>query len=185
MPPKHSVDVPASKSNLAGLPSFQSSGRLPPGVYDFTLDGLAALTCFNPHRRKMWKQLINFLVLPSLVNDFSYAYVGGGFLSTNSHPDDIDLVLQTKRPYGPESFAVLSRFFATGLGQIQAVYGIHLHFWIENAPQGVCDFRIFFQYERPKAIKPSVDPACGVAKLDLTAPDLLESLRSYLRDEQS
>jgi len=161
----------------------QESPLLAAGLHDVTVEGLAALVCFNETRRKMWARLASFLLLPASSERFAYAYLGGGFLSRKPNPHDIDVVLQTAMPYGPEAFEAISTFFVTGLRQIEEVYGVHLHFWMENAPDGVVDFRTFFQYERTDSNQVELDLAKGVARVDLRAPGNLASLRSYADSE--
>jgi hypothetical protein len=50
---------------------------------------------------------------------------------------------------------------------------------LEGAPEAICDFRVFFQYARPERPVMTFDPARGVAKLDLTAPESLLSLQRF------
>jgi len=164
------------------LHSFASTGYLPPGVHDCSLESLAAIVCFNEHRRKLWAQLANFLLWPSFSNDFAYAYIGGGYVSIKPIPRDVDLVLETELPYGPESFSAIAPFFVTGLDQIEDLFGVHLHFWMENAPTGFRDFRTFFQYQRPRSLQ-NFDPARGIVRLDLRDPRILSDLRRYVKNE--
>jgi len=148
-----------------------------------TLKQLAEVTQINTHRRKMWMQLISFLAIPVLSNKFSYAYFGGGFVSNKPHPGDIDVVLETEDAYGPEAFAAVSRFFVIGLEQIEALYGVDLHFWMRDAPEGLSDYRNFFQYDKRSKKVSVLSPTRGIVRLDLREPELLCQLRCYLRDE--
>ena len=157
--------------------NHREASLLAAGLHDFTVKELASLVCFNEVRKKMWTRLATFLVLPASSACFAYAYIGGGFLSRKSTPHDVDVVLQTVLPYGPEAFLAISTFFVTGFERIKEDYGVHLHFWMEDAPPGVIDFRTFFQYERSKL--PEMDPAKGVARVDLREQGNLSSLRLY------
>src|ERR1700693_1492020 len=103
------------ESDVAPLPAFDSSGSLPLGIHDCTLDDLAVATGFNDHRRKMWLQLASFLAWPILIKQFSYAYFGGGFVSNAAAPSDIDVILETAKPFGPDALLAVSRFFAFGI----------------------------------------------------------------------
>ena len=107
------------------------------------------LVATNRHRHKLWRKLMGFLAWPILTRKFSYVFISGGYLSLHETPDDIDIVLQTREPFGPHAFKALEPFFSIGLESIHEVYSVHLHFWMENAPPGMTDFRSFFQYARP------------------------------------
>lgn len=157
--------------------TFETTGRLAPGIHGATFEALRRLTCFNHRRMQMWGKLVAFLTLPSLKNDFAFAYFGGGFLSTKPEPADIDLVLQTADPYGADAFTAISRLFVIGLNEIETVYGIHLHFWMPDAPDGFCDFRAFFQYERDRQSTVKLDPTQGVARLSLLSLEIRDHER--------
>ncbi len=123
----------------------------------------------------MWNRFIAFLGWPIMTGNFSYAYLGGGYPTDSARPKDIDLILQSSEPYGPAAFLALERFFRVGLDTIEETYGIHLHFWLENAPPGVCDFKAFFQYCRPeKAHDPDKQ---GLIRISLLDPNI----RSHYR----
>jgi hypothetical protein len=179
IPPKNQSEGEAvSEGSLMAKKGIHpESPLLAAGLHDFTIEELASLVCFNEKRKKMWARLAAFLLMPASSDCFAYAYIGGGFLSRKSDPQDADLVLQTVLPYGSEAFEAISTFFVTGLRQIEEVYGVHLHFWMEKAPSGVTDFRTFFQYERSEL--PELDPAKGVARIDMREPRNLASLRGY------
>jgi hypothetical protein len=160
---------------------FAPDGCFPPGIHDCTLDELRPLVFTNPYRQAMWYRLVSFLIWPVLVPRFSYAYIGGGFLSTKPEPKDVDVILQTKEAYGPESFATVERFFMVGLETIREIYSVDLHFWMEGAPGSLADYRAFFQYERPQ--KEGGDlfgPSRGVARISLTDLSVREQLRRQL-----
>jgi hypothetical protein len=161
----------------AALPLTQT-GRLVAGVHTYTLAELRPLVATTPYRRMMWSRFMAFLGLPILLGNFSYAYMGGGYPTETARPHDIDLVLQTREAYGPEAFHALERFFIFGLENIQEVYGIHLHFWMENAPPGICDFRAFFQYARPR-LSHEFDQQ-GLVRIALLAPDIREQYQRLL-----
>jgi PAS domain S-box-containing protein len=133
----------------------------------------------------MWLQLASFLVDPVIKRRFSAAYVGGGFVSTTPHPSDIDLVLETASPYGPESFEAVAPFFVTGLDKIEMIYGVHLQFWMPGAPSGLTDYLTFFQYDRPAKYTPVLNRSRGIVRLDLTAAGTLNLLRRYIRGENT
>jgi PAS domain S-box-containing protein len=167
------------------LPDFDASGHLPVGIHSSTLQGLYRIVRFNEHRRKMWLQLSSFLVEPVLKHKFTAVYVGGGFISTKPDPSDIDLVLETASPYGPEAFESVAPFFVTGLDKIEMIYGVHLQFWMRGAPSGLSDYRTFFQYDRPSNFTHVLNRSRGIVRIDLTEPGTLNRLRRYIRGENT
>jgi len=163
------------------LPGFSEDGHLLPGVYDLTLDQLRLIVCTNPYRSALWSRLMSFLSWPILNQHFSYAYIGGGFVSNDPHPRDIDVILQTREPYGPASFAVLSRFFLTGLDRILQMYSVHLHFWMEHSPAGLSDYLSFFQYAPPA--HRTYAPNCqkrGIVRIDLQDPEIISKFQEAI-----
>ena len=151
------------------------------GVHDLTLDELRPLVCTNFHRQAMWFRLVSFLVWPVLVPRFSYVYVGGGFMTDAPEPRDIDVIMETADPYGPEAFAVVERFFLAGLDNIRDIYTVDVHFWMEGAPQSLADYRTFFQYNRPENRKePLFGPAKGLARINIHAPDIKDQMKKHL-----
>ena len=167
------------------LPDFDASGHLPVGIHTSTLPALYRIVRFNEHRRKMWLQLSSFLIEPVIKHKFTAVYIGGGFVSTKAHPSDIDVVLETASPYGPEAFEAVAPFFVTGLDKIEMIYGVHLQFWMRGAPSGLSDYRTFFQYDRPSNFTPVLNRSRGVVRVDLTEADTLNRLRRYIRGENT
>jgi hypothetical protein len=108
----------------------------------------------NPLRRELWSRFQEFLNQAVATGFFSQAYIDGGFITNKPAPQDIDLILQTKAPYGPDAFRAMEPFFAQGLDKIHEKYSVHLHFWCEGFPGGLSDFRRFFQYLRPQDAAP-------------------------------
>jgi hypothetical protein len=176
------VKVQAGKAALVTM--LIESGALSPGFHDCTLAETKRLVATNPQREKMWQNLISFISWPILTRKFSYLFISGGYLSLNEKPDDIDIVLQTREPFGPGSFKVLEPYFSVGLETILRVYSVHLHFWMENAPPGMADFRSFFQYVRPeKNHSISNFPQKGVIRIPLLVSDILEQLQEQMETE--
>ena len=167
------------------LPDFDATGHFPIGIHSSTLSGLYKVVRFNEHRRKMWLQLSSFLIEPVLRHRFTAAYIGGGFVSNKPDPSDIDLVLETANSYGPEAFEAVAPFFVTGLDKIEMIYGVHLQFWMRNAPSGLSDYRTFFQYDRPRNFTHILNRSRGIVRIDLTARDIINRLRRYIRGENT
>jgi len=172
-------------SSVDVLPDFDASGHLPVGIHAGTLPSLYRIVRFTEHRRKMWLQLSSFLIEPVIKHKFAAVYVGGGFISTRPDPSDIDLVLETADPYGPEAFEAVAPFFVTGLDKIEMIYGVHLQFWMRGAPSGLSDYRTFFQYDRPSNFTPVLNRSRGVVRVDLTEAGTLNRLRRYIRGENT
>jgi hypothetical protein len=138
----------------APLPPFNYHGCLPEGVHETTLEKLRERLVFNRRRTELWERLGLFLDWAVATGKFSHAYIDGGFITDKASPEDIDVILQTSDPYGPEAFRAMEPFFAEGLDTIVTKYSVHLHFWCEGFPGGLNDFRRFFQYLRPQDAAP-------------------------------
>ena len=152
------------------LPPFTHHGYLPEGVHPSTLDELHRRLVTNPPRAVLWKRLEQFLQWAVATADFSHAYIAGGFITDKPQPEDIDVILQTRAPYGVEAFAAMEPFFAAGMDVIYANYSVHLHFWCEGFPGGLSDFRRFFQYVRPQEAVPlglKEGAKRGIARIEL------------------
>jgi hypothetical protein len=136
------------------LPKFNFHGLLPEGVHDCSLEDLPERIVTNPQRELLWKNLQAFLEWVRAMDQFSFAYIDGGFITDKIFPEDIDVILQTRVAYGPNAFLAMEPFFAEGFDKIFDKYSVHLHFWCEGFPGGVSDFRRFFQYLRPQDAAP-------------------------------
>jgi hypothetical protein len=136
------------------LPPLNYHGCLPEGVHDCTLDELKERFAINPMRVELCERLQEFLRWALSTAEFSHAYIDGGFITNKARPEDVDVILQTRAPYGPEAFCAMEPFFAEGLDTIFEKYSVHLHFWCEGFPGGLNDFRRFFQYLRPQDAAP-------------------------------
>jgi len=132
------------------LPSFDARGHLPEGIHDASLDEVHKRFVTNSKRAELWERLQEFLKWVVLTNKFSYVYIDGGFTTAKEVPTDIDIILQTQSDYGPEAFRAMMPFFEMGIVKIYQTYSIHLHFWCEGFPNGMSDFRLFFQYFSPE-----------------------------------
>ena len=140
--------------NPPPLPPFTYHGYLPEGVHDTTVEELRERFVFNETRRALWDKLRPFHEWVLTTGAFSYAYIDGGFITNKAQPQDIDVILQTRAPYGAAAFAAMEPFFSRGMDGIYNEYAVHLHFWCEGFPGGLSDFRRFFQYLRPQDAAP-------------------------------
>jgi hypothetical protein len=136
------------------LPPFNYHGYLPEGVHDTTFEQLRQRLVSNPKREMLWERLQEFLRWAADTGSFSHVYIDGGFITNKSQPEDIDVILQTRVPYGTPAFTAMEPFFAEGIDAIYSKYSVHLHFWCEGFPGGLSDFRRFFQYLRPQDAAP-------------------------------
>jgi hypothetical protein len=147
---------------------------------DCSLAQLRSRVVTNAHRRDMWSKLISFLALPILSGKFSLLYVNGGFVTAKEFPGDIDIILQTREPYGPAAFRALEPFFAIGLETILETFTVHLHFWMHGAPSGVVDFRSFFSHARRGHFHSALPADRRLYRISLERPAILEDLRREL-----
>jgi hypothetical protein len=136
------------------IPPFNYHGFLPEGIHKATLVEMGERFATNPNREILHKKLQNFLHWAVTTGQFSRAYVNGGFITSKSDPEDVDVILETRAHYGPAAFTAMEPFFAQGIDSIYEIYSVHLHFWCEGFPGGMSDFRRFFQYLRPQDAAP-------------------------------
>lgn len=132
------------------LPLLDGHGHLPEGIHDTSLAEIQQRFVTNPVRAELWRRLQDFLQWVISTEQFSHAYIDGGFTTDKESPTDIDVILQTRAGYGPEAFRAMMPFFEMGVNAIHQKYSIHLHFWSEGFPEGMADFRLFFQYLPPQ-----------------------------------
>lgn len=155
------------------LPPLLDTGWLPSGVHDAEWEEIDELFGATPRRRKMLARLLAFLHWANREAQFNHAYLGGGFISQKPTPGDIDLVLETRAPYGPDSLNAMAPLMRHGFDRIFDQYGVHLHFWAEGFPAGIHDFRRFFQYVSPREAGADHDlrgAVKGIVKLPLLQP---------------
>jgi hypothetical protein len=153
------------------LLQFEETGYLKPGVHDCAWDMLRKLTFTNSYREGLGGKLLKFLRWPLRMGQFPQVYIGGGFVSDSPSPQDIDLVLETRHPFGAEAFGAMEPFFSKGLDNILRTYSVDLHFWVEGGPASLADFRSFFQYQRaPKGDRFDIQMR-GIVRLALNFED--------------
>jgi hypothetical protein len=151
--------------------AFTSQGFLLPGIHTATFGEAEQLLAFNASRRAQWLQLERFIEWVRSSNHFACIYLDGGFVSRKQKPEDIDCILQSRAPYGTSALESMIPYFSYGLDRILREYSVHLHFWAEGFPGGVQDFRMFFQYVRPReAAESSLTPheRKGILRLNLS-----------------
>lgn len=149
------------------IPPFDAHGVLPPGVHACTLDEIAAMLCFNPHRRELLGGLRAFISDRLLPDGLRFPlYVDGSFVRSKALPDDIDVVLDLMHGAGDRALkaALLLRFRND---ELKRVY--HVDFWFRH-PEFQNDLAAFFQYLGDKAaaelrLKPR-DPK-GILRVEL------------------
>lgn len=164
---------------------FEATGYLKPGVHDCTWGMLRKLTFTNSHRADLGRKLLRFLRWPLRMGHFPYVYIGGGFISDSPLPQDIDLVLETRRPFGPEAFGAMEPFFSRGLNNILSVYSVDLHFWMEGAPASLADYRSFFQYQRSLKMERLDAQKRGIVRLSLRLEDFPQPLDEEESEEST
>ena len=160
------------------LLQFEETGWLKAGVHDCSLEMLRKLTFTNPHRQNLGGKLLKFLRWPVQMGAFQQVYIGGGFLTNLPSPQDVDVILETRAPFGPEAFGAIQPFFLMGLDEIVEVFAVHLHFWMEGAPKALADYRSFFQYQRPLNRDGFDSKRKGIVRLSLSSEHFGASLES-------
>ena len=78
------------------IPGLNQNGLLPRGVHDCTLDEIAGSFARNPHRKRLFQNLVACLeqeIRPVFVHPI---FVDGSFVTDKDEPEDIDIVLDLK-----------------------------------------------------------------------------------------
>ena len=100
------------------LPPFTYHGYLPEGVHATDFEQLRARFVFTPARQVLWVRFQSFLEWASSTEQFSAIYIDGGFITNKPHPEDIDVILETKVAYSTAAFTAMEPFFVTGIDKI-------------------------------------------------------------------
>lgn len=123
------------------IPLFESTGLLPSGVHNCSLDDIAHGLIWNDHRANLYDKFLAFL-RSELRPDFPYPiYFDGSFVTDKELPDDTDVVLDLTTAPDDRKWQALM-FMQQHQERIMDNYRVH--FWI-NLP-GNSDFTSFFQY---------------------------------------
>jgi hypothetical protein len=136
------------------LPPLTYHGHLPEGIHDATLEQLRERFVINPRRIQLWEQLQEFLHWAVSTDEFSHAYIDGGFISSKASPADIDVILEPRASHALDGYIAIAPFFVMGFETIRKKYSVDLHFWSKSFPKDANDFRNFFQYLRPQEAAP-------------------------------
>lgn len=130
------------------IPLLDQHGLLPPGIWDCTLDEIAATYCWNAHRLGIFTGLTNFLVhewRPLSIN--CPILVDGSYVRNKPLPEDVDIVMDltsvTNLPSLAVAFALRFRH-----DEFKAIYNVDV--WARH-PQLPHDLSAFFQYVGDKA----------------------------------
>ena len=123
------------------IPLFESTGLLPSGVHNCSLDDIAHGLTWNDHRADLYDKFLAFL-RSELRPAFPYPiYFDGSFVTDKELPDDTDVVLDLTNAPDDRKWQALM-FMQQHQERVMDNYCVH--FWI-NLP-GNNDFTSFFQY---------------------------------------
>jgi GAF domain len=156
---------------------FDVTGRLRPGVHDFTLEELRTLVCVNSYRSTLWLQLLSFLGTPIISKVFSHAYFEGGLVSTADRPSSTTVTLAVKEPYVVRSTPVLEHYFSIGTEEILQMYSVKLNFWFECPSPEPFPHQKFFNLTPAWRNEPL---SSGFIRINLNSPDVITQFRDGL-----
>lgn len=129
------------------VPKLDDYGLLPPGVWDCTLDEIAARFATNEHRRGLWSGLLAFLASEYRPSGLVCpVWIDGSFTRSKLLPEDIDVVLDL-------SALAVGDAFAVALSLHLHHDSIHLEYHVDayaRHPDIPRDLAAFFQYAGPK-----------------------------------
>lgn len=156
MTPRDELNQSAVIRLTMPIPGLNQNGLLPRGVHDCTLDEVAGSFAGNPHRKRLFQNLVACLeqeIRPVFVHPI---FVDGSFVTDKDEPEDVDIVLDLKEASDEQKFRGLmfmnekqSRFFRT----------YNVHFLVNVDAPGFPDLSSFFQYVGIKTARiKSLDP---------------------------
>lgn len=128
------------------IPPLLPCGLLPHGVFDCTLDEVAANYTWSPRRAELWEGFGQFLAWLKPQPAAPHLYLDGGFTGDKQHPKDIDVVLDLATA-DDDAFRHWLVVFATQRPLIAEQFLVD--FWIYH-PTMANDLRGFFHYIRPE-----------------------------------
>ena len=146
----HGYGLDLTGDDVRDIPPFNRWGYLPPGVHDACFELVIQRFATNSVRRNLCQRLQRFLLLVIDSKCYSYAYIGGEITTVEASPKELDVILQTRDKYGPDVFRAIEPLLNIGLDAIYEKYSVRLHFWCQGFPEGIDDFRDYFQYIRPQ-----------------------------------
>ena len=130
------------------IPSLNSHGLLPSGVFDCTLGEIDAIFAWNSHRKGLLKDFEACWTGEIRANFSEPLYFNGSFVTDKEQPDDIDVVLDLCQASDATKWQGLV-FMQQHQTRLESQYRVHC--WI-NLP-GTKDFSGFFQYVGIKTAK--------------------------------
>jgi hypothetical protein len=130
------------------IPDLQPNGLLPSGVYDCTLEEVAASFAWNPHRRNLFDLFNDFFSNALRPRFHEPIFFDGSFVTDKDHPDDTDIVLDLTVATDERAWQGLC-FMRDH--QRRIMNDFRVHFWV-NLP-GNNDFAAYFQYVGVKTAK--------------------------------
>lgn len=123
------------------IPDFDSTGLLPAGIHDCTLQEMQLRFAWNTHRTGLYGKLQTFMTSELRQRFPDPVYCNGSFVTDKDLPEDTDIVLDLRlAPVARQLAGVL--FMANEQPRLMAQYAVH--FWID-LPGANC-FSLYFQY---------------------------------------
>ena len=77
----------------SGLPAFDETGNLPPGIYRASLEEICTRFCHGDVREHWGNVLRDVLALAQSTGYLEAAYIFGSFITAKATPADVDLFL--------------------------------------------------------------------------------------------
>ena len=142
------------------IPGLNQNGLLPRGVHDCTLDEIAGSFARNPHRKRLFQNLVACLeqeIRPVFVHPI---FVDGSFVTDKDEPEDIDIVLDLKETSDEQKFRGLMFMADVHEGEAKSIFRTYnVHFLVNVDAPGFPDLSSFFQYVGIKTARiKSLDP---------------------------
>jgi hypothetical protein len=85
--------------SASGIPPFDESGYIPPGVYPASMEEIFARFCFGEVRQHWRNILREVITLAKSTERLETAYLFGSFVTAKVAPADVDLFLVMSRDF--------------------------------------------------------------------------------------
>jgi hypothetical protein len=133
------------------IPPLNKHGVLPPGIHHCAITEIGerfGKRDFSPKRHSIWSGFTAFIEWIRPWGVFRTGYVDGSFVTDKPEPNDVDVLLELPAPKPGVLHAFEPKLFHQDY--VHRKYKVHLWFHFPGTLPGQNDFRLFFQYIRPR-----------------------------------
>lgn len=146
------------------IPDFNDAGMLPNGVWDCSLEEVAARMLDSVERVALWIKFLQFLDYYREKNGPRVLWMDGSFVTAKRAPNDVDIVADCIDASAEQTQVAILLFFNERAALKQRFC---VDFWLKH-PSFPNDLTQFFQYVRPDAGSQQQSSTCkGILRITL------------------